>query len=264
MRQMVWLLAVAAACGDDGGGGGDGGVPANAGFVGVFSYNAVDTSMPIMGGGVSVQFTLNAVSSCTDSVVGSCDVYVCQAPAPTTYASGGTVTISGLSQAVTMAPSVGKTYTPYTAQQALYAGGETINISAPGADAPAFTVAVTTPTRATITSPAKPAGGALIIDRTQDLVASWTGGGAGKVYLYVTGPATSSSNIVCRFEASAGTGSIPSAALAMLPAGMGSFTSTSVSVDTVDKGDWRIFGEAIFNSVWAADTTMATATVTLQ
>jgi hypothetical protein len=265
MRKVVWLLALAA-CGDDGGStGGDGGVPANAGYIGVSTYNAMGATTPIMGGGVNVQFNVNAASACTDAVVDSCDVLVCTGlPAPQTFASAGTVTILGLTQPVTMAPMVDKTYTVYSAQQALFAGGETINISAPGADAPAFTIAVTAPTRATITSPAKPAAGGLTIDRTQDFTATWTGGGVGKVYLYVSGPSGSNATIACGFAASAGTGSVPAAALAMLPAGMGAFTSTTISVKTVDKNDWRIYGQAFFNSVWAADTTMATATATLQ
>jgi len=263
MRKLVWLLALAA-CGDDDSGGG-GGTPSNTGFVAVSTYNAMSAGMPIAAGGVSVSFNLSTSSSCAHTLVDPCDVYICSAPATPMYASAGTVTIQGLVQPVMLTPMTDKTYTVYSAQQALYAGGETITISAPGADAPAFSLSYTAPSRMSITSPAKPASGAkLTVNRSQGFTASWTGGGAGEVFLYISGPSASNTTISCGFPASSGTGTIPAAALAMVSAGTGSFSVSSLSRKSIDIGDWRIYGQGFFTGVWAADTTMATADVTLQ
>ncbi|HTL35583.1 MAG TPA: hypothetical protein VL326_20785 [Kofleriaceae bacterium] len=264
MWKLVCLLALAACAGDDDSGGGNGPPPPNTGFVAISSYRATQSSTPIVGGGASASFTMNTnVNACTDTMVAGCDVYVCQAPGPTTYVSGGTVTITGLTQAVTMMPASDKMYAPVSSQQALYTGGETITVNATGADAPAFTLSLTAPARASITAPAKPSSGGLTIDRAHDFAVSWTGGG-GKVYLYISGPSGTNSTISCGFDASAGTGTIPAAALMMVPAGTGSFNTSSLSVKSTDIGDWRFYAQAFFTNVWATDTSMATAAVTLQ
>ena len=276
MRRLVWLLALAACGGDDSGGGDDGGgggpdasVPSNNGFVQLSAYNAVASATPIVGGSASASFvTTAATSSCTQHTVGACDVYVCSTTTPTqSYASDGTITITGLAQAVTLTPQSNNMYAPFSTQQApLFSGGETVTLHGTGGTAPAFTLMVTMPSRATITSPTKPAGtsGSVTIQRSQDFSASWTGGGAGKLYLYVSGPSGSGATVSCGFDASAGTGKIPAAALSMLPAGMGSFSAASLAVKTLDMTDWRIYGQGFFNAVWAADTSMAAATATLQ
>jgi hypothetical protein len=56
--------------------------------------------------------------------------------------------------------------------------------------------------------------------------------------------------LFCRFEASAGTGEVPDAALALMPAGNGGFAMASIAHDVFETGDWAIEASAYFNAVW--------------
>jgi hypothetical protein len=269
MRRVVWLIALAACGDDDSGSGGDGGtgsIPPNNGFVLVSAYNALSNGAPIMGGSVSATFSLDSSTSvCTTQTVGRCTLYMCpQTPPPVTYASSGTVTILGLSQSVVLAPSTDKTYPPYSTQSALLSGGENLTIRSTGADAPAFMLTFTAPARASITMPAKPAvaGSSITIDRSGDFPVAWTGGGAGEVYVVIGSNAGYS--MTCEFAASAGSGTIPAAALSLLTAGSGTFSASSVVLKSTDMGDWRVTGEAFLTAVWATDQSIAGVTATLQ
>jgi hypothetical protein len=279
MRKLVWCLVLAACGGNDdsgGGGGGDGGggsdgsgsgqVPANSGFVAITSIDAVSGTTPIQNGSVSASFAMAQTTyTCAQNIVGPCTVYVCPTttpPAPT-YASAGTVSVTGLAQPVSLTPQANKMYTAFTSQATLFSGGETITITGAGADVPAFSIGITGPGRATITQPAKPSG-TFTINRAQDFTVRWSGGGAGKVFVYVSGPSGSGASLNCGFDASAGMGSVPAAALGMLPAGSGAFSSASLAVKSIDTGGWRIYGQAFFDSVWAADTSIAASSATLQ
>lgn len=275
MRKWIWCLALVACGGDDDSGGGGSGspdaagpAPANTGYVSVQSINAISGTTPITYGGVSATFsTTVATPACTLQEVGPCTVYTCTTTTPmAVYHSAGTVSVTGIKQAVTLTPQPDNIYMPFSSQQAtLFDGGETITINGSGAEVPAFTVSVTAPTRPTITSPAKPAttSGSITVNRAQDLAVTWSGGGAGTVYIYVGGPTGSNTSMSCGYAASAGSAMVPSAALTKLAAGMGSFSASAVSNKTVDKGDWRIYGQGFFSAVWP-DNSMVSAVAALQ
>jgi hypothetical protein len=275
MRKLICLLALAACAGDDdsgdGGGGGSGSAdaPSNSGSVSLSSYNLAGPS-PSAGGGAAAIFTLPRTGdqTCMERSFGACRLITC--PAATwmpTYMSGGTITVTGLSAPITLAPQPDKTYTAFsTQQQPLFSGGETITIKGAGADVPAFMVSITAPSRASITSPPKPAvNGAVVINRAQDFTVSWTGGGTDTLYVLISNPAgAGGGSIFCDFDAKAGSAKIPSAALSMLSAGMSSFGAVALTRKSVDVDDWRIYGMANFSAVWASDSSNAVATAMLQ
>ena len=269
MRRVVWLLALATACGDDDsgsggdGGAGDGGVPANNGFVLVTAYNAMANGVSTTGGSVSATFSLQSSTPlCTDMTIGPCYLYMCPTTVPPVmYASGGVVTVTGLTQAVSLAPDGSKMYAPFTTQQSLMTGGENLTIRGAGADAPAFMLTVKAPNRVSITTPAKPAASGITIDRSVDFPVAWTGGGTGEVGIVIG--SNQGYSMQCTYPAAAGTGTIPKAALAMMTAGAATFGASSQLLENVDMGDWRLWGEVFFSSVWT-DQSLVGSTATLQ
>jgi hypothetical protein len=128
-------------------------------------------------------------------------------------------------------------------------------------------MSLTAPSLASITTPAKPAGmNPLVITRSQDLAVAWTGGGTGEMdfVLGTTNGSNPGPTLNCSFPANAGSGTIPTAALAMLPAGNGSFSASTYVFKDVDIGEWRIYGQAFFTAVWSADMSQSAVTATLQ
>lgn len=258
------LVALLAACGggnggnSDASGGGDASKPAHSGYVQAQSIDAMNVpGTPIQSGTASAGFFTSGAACTMQQQLGPCVLQTCTTGL-TGAASAGLITISGGAETMTLAPAMDKTYAQQTASERLFMGGETLTYSAQGADIPAFTKTLTAPARATITSPAKPST-SLAVSRTQDLTVTWTGGAGGKVQVALIG-ATIASTLLCRFEASAGTGTIPAAALAMLPAGNGGFAMASIADTEQDTGDWAIDVSAYFNAVWPDDSIVSGGT----
>jgi hypothetical protein len=109
-------------------------------------------------------------------------------------------------------------YTAASGSTQLFAAGDTMTLSgAGGADLPAFAAqSLVTPTQVLVTAPAC-TGTCPDLDRTQDLTVAWTGAGAGKVVVtFETISDTQAVLLQCRFDATAGTGTVPAALLGKL------------------------------------------------
>lgn len=251
---LILLVACGGGGGDDGGGddgpGPDAAPPAHSGFVSIQSYDAMNIpGMPTRGGTASAGFFTAGAACTTLQTIGPCKVQQCGS-APAGAQSAGTITITGATKPLSLVPGTDKQYVQQMSMTSLFNGGETITFAAAGADVPAFDVAVTTPTKATITAPAKPAAGVLLaVNRAQDFSVSWSGGGSGKVQVYLSGSAGSPS-LFCRFTASAGTGKVPAMALATLTGTSGAFAMASIGEAEKTAGDWGIEASAYFNAVW--------------
>ncbi|HTL35584.1 MAG TPA: hypothetical protein VL326_20790 [Kofleriaceae bacterium] len=268
MRKLrLVCLVVLAACGDDGGSvaGPDAPGPPNTGAVSLSSYKTMQTTQ-VMGNIVNASFLFRpAPATCTSQQIGPCILSQCTVlPGQPMYVNAGTVTVTGLSQTLTLTPSsITNMYQPDNSANA-FVGGETVNITGMGATAPAFTLSLTAPSLASITVPAKPSGtNPLAIDRSHDLAVAWTGGGASDID-FVFGSTSGGPSLNCAFAATAGSGTIPTAALAMLPAGSGSFSASTEVFKSVDVGEWRMFGEAFYIAVWSADMSQSSVTTMVQ
>ena len=211
------------------------------------------------GGSASAYFA-SAAGGCATATVGACEIATCTNLAGT-QAEAGTVAITGGTQNVALTPETDKTYTTLTTTTALFTGGETLKATALGGDVPAFTATVTAPTLAKITSPAKPASFMLAVDRAHDLAVTWTGGGGGKLQVFVSG---GNKQVTCRFDASAGAGTVPAAVLGMLPTGSGSFAMASIASAEVAAGDYAVTFLAYFNAVWQSDSGIVSGGAMLQ
>jgi len=173
------------------------------------------------------------------------------AAAPTQPVSAGQIDATGATVPIRLVPKPDATYpmlADFMADAPWLVGGETIDVTAAGATVPAFHGTVTAPNRLTITAPAMPTAGTMLaVNRASGFAASWTGGGAGKLEIYLS---SGSTTLACELDASAGSGTVPAATLAMLPAGTGSFAMSSISSHEVDTGDWAIQLVGYYNAVW--------------
>lgn len=161
-----------------------------------------------------------------------------------TDVSAGTVHLTGGAAAIDLAPMSDNTYAPSTGATALYAGGETLVVTADGKDVPAFTTSLTAPSKVTLAAPVV-ASGALTVKRSSGVTATFssaaTGAAAGSVVLYFSATSTTMAfALTCTFDASAGTGTIPAAAFADFPAGPGTFDFYVKQASRVVVAPWDI------------------------
>lgn len=249
---MVWSMG----CGESGPGGGgelaDAPRPGNYGAVSIQSYDAMNTpGTATRGGSASAAFFTDAAACTRTQVSGPCDVLQCDFQATPAQVSAGAITFTGALQPITLTPGANQAYPQLVVMQPLFTGGSTVTMSAAGAAVPAFTASLTMPAKATITSPFEPSAGSpyLMIDRTRDFTATWTGGGDQRLQVALDGP-SATSRLICRFDASAGRGTIPASTLALLPAGQGGFSMAAISTTEVFAGDWAVEATGYFNAVW--------------
>jgi hypothetical protein len=199
----------------------------------------IKSSVPAAGNTSGEWFTLDAeflrpgATSCATSTIGACTINPCLSPPPSVMGSdvtnAGQVTVVTSTTTAALEPESNGDYPTQTFDVAPWmAGGESITIAwahFPGATNQAGgTFVAETPPYVTL-SPGSPfADPTSTLDRTADLTFSWTSD---------TAPASTdmlgvyfgsgSTQVGCNFDASAGTGVVPAAALRALGAGAGSF-----------------------------------------
>jgi hypothetical protein len=145
--------------------------------------------------------------------------------------SAGTVTLAGPSSSVTMPPSAGNS-TSTSQPGALWSTGDSVLVSASGADVPAFSLAPVAPPPIELTAPAPGApddAGAFHLDisRLEDLNVAWNGASSGRVEVVLFGNVTGADGgtspvtIECTFDGAPGVGVIPASVLQKVPPGPG-------------------------------------------
>jgi hypothetical protein len=255
--KVAWLGVVAACSGGDDGGISDAAQAAttSAGLVLVSSEQASNST----GGSGYASFAPRL--DCAVTAVGPCQV-IPACTGSTTAVSAGTVAISGLGAAIALSPDGNNRYlSTVSTGQPIFVGGEHLTATVTGATAPGFSATLTAPTRPTVTSPSAPAaGGQLALARSSDFAVHWTGGSA-QVWVTLVSAHTT---LVCSFDASAGSGTIPAAIMGMLDAGSGSFGASSFATSEMIVGDYDMRFEASFSAVFAESGALATAAVILQ
>ena len=250
-----------AACGGSGSGGVD--APDTRSNIGAFfiqSYTA--GSMPNAAGEVDLAF-FTGFPACTNvTTIGPCDVLDCVMGTEQTPHSAGAVTVTGPSTHITLEPGANEEYAVEQAQGTLFNGGDSLTIAAAGADVPAFSRTISTPSKSTIRSPPQPSTPYLPITRSAGLVVRWTGAATGTQFVSLSdGGFSVTRYLSCRFDAGAGTGTIPPDALMLLQTAAGNFSMATITEDSVDVGDWHVSLEAYWNAVWPDDTLVSGQTM---
>lgn len=166
----------------------------------------------------------------------------------------GPIAITGGAKTITLMPDAGHLYLPYADGAPLWRGGETITIRAGGDAVPAFAGSAVASSSVDFTQPPLPPGGApLAVDHKKDLAVAWSGGKSGNVRV-VFDVSAASVTLACTFPSSAGSGTIPSSALAQLPTaapciltlgGGGLFT------DYTSAGNYSVELQVLSSVTWA-------------
>ena len=189
---------------------------------------------------------------CTSFPV-DCVVPGCNQPQ---LADAGPITIKGRQDAFTLQVRSDGQYMWADKSTAAFAEGETVTVAAAGNVVPPFSTTLVTPARVTITSPVATVSGGTVnvtADRTRDLTLQWTGGAAGEVGVSLEALAHAVSGVrpqgetrlemTCTYPASAGTGTIPSTALAAFSDVIDSslwIKASVTSAKTLMVGGWSI------------------------
>jgi len=245
---------------------------AGDGSLGTPAFGSVDFSQFLNGGGaLTAAFYVTqdlppADPNCTAMGVdagdaGACAVTVCSAPGdagakdaaveagPLTVPNAGTLTVTGGAfgdAGVLVAPAKGGGYF-YNTTTPIFAAGDTLGVSASGGNVPAFSVKRVVAPSTIVLSWTQPAGdaGGLVIPTGQDLTVSWTGGvsGARVVFKATAFPTNQTAQVACQWDATAGQGTVPAAALASLAAGSsvaGAASWFQQTGLTFDAGPWPV------------------------
>lgn len=167
------------------------------------------------------------------------DAAMMDAEPPPPAPNAGPINVNGGVLPVTLTVQPDGTYLPASAALMLWSDGmTTMQFMAAGADVPAFNVVQTSTQPVSITAPdlgAVP----LLVTRSADMPLTWSGPSPGNVVVRLRwrdmAPSTANTTIECSFPVADGSGSIPAAALGMLPAGsVGTFQVTVENPLTVD------------------------------
>jgi hypothetical protein len=242
LLACAWLAAWLVACGSSSSGGerradagadaaaGDAGADAQSTGVGVITFSEA----PDGGGTFFAGFSDMAPpgpGGCTFVDAGACITATCAAPpasdaGPDAAADGGAAVVAKnpgrlevtggvFGSGFAIDPDNGGTYL-YASPRTIFSPGDTLGVAALGGELPAFPAQkVVAPPILDLTAPAA-SGGKITIATAQPLTVSWTGGKAGdETVVTATAYFTSGglASMTCSWDASAGTATVPSAAL---------------------------------------------------
>lgn len=135
--------------------------------------------------------------------------------------SAGTLMFGGLTSALVLVPAASTPLYPARHEAAsLFAEGSSVSVDASGDEIPSFT--------GTITPHAQVRGASKVasVDRSTDLALTWTpSAGTVRATFITTEIDATSGDVYCDFDASAGSATVPSAALSMLAPTSGAGTA---------------------------------------
>jgi hypothetical protein len=157
--------------------------------------------------------------------------------------SGGELNITGGTTPIAMAPAVDSDYS-YISQSVVFAAGAQLSLDFTGAcDVPPTHLSFTYPTPPTLSAPVANA----TVPRASDLKMTWSTGQGGSVEVVLNAGKFS---LACVFDGTSGSGTIPTASLAQLPAGAATLNVTQLQYTvTNDNGrSFQIFGNAAIAS----------------
>jgi len=154
-------------------------------------------------------------------------------------ASAGTITVTGGQRVVVLEPASDGRYSSFSmVGTPLWLGGETVRVSAEGAEVPAFTTTLTAPSGVIVFQPAI-SGAEILLPRDADFGLVWGGGLAGfNVTLRILTPRVA---LTCSYPADSGQALVPILALRNLPlVGRGELSVIVEDRQRIDLPGWRI------------------------
>lgn len=150
----------------------------------------------------------------------------------------GVITIGGgASETVTLTPGADGLYPAATsAAMGLWPNSDAIlTVMGAGDEVPMFGVTLAGPDAVTITAPASGS-----VPLASDLAVTWTGSSPGDVVVSMSALREGTVAVECRFEPSAGTGTVPTAALTAMGAGAAFVSVRSEQSRNISRSGWDI------------------------
>lgn len=239
--------------GDDAGGTSDGGVPDAAaasadayppeltGTIGAISEKFVDSMGAQEAGFVIAASIGHPAQPCNTLIdVGDCTAFLCSAGTdPGPWPDAGTIEILGANAAALVPNTDGSYTTMYNSTTGLFAEGNPVTFSAPGAQVPMFMQVVTSPMGVDFQQSALPVGNAITtITRASGYDLTWTPVPSGTVLFGVVG--SNGAVMRCFFPASRGSGRVEPQALLALPTGAGGAQAIVVENQVIQVGSYRL------------------------
>lgn len=230
------------------------------------------TGNPIAGFSAFPRF-FNAEVGCSRTDAEACSVYTCASrtlaplPGPSNV---GDLTVSNLTHPA-MGPFISRVapagnYPQSTVSAPLWAGGDTLQFQAAGADggAPAFSQTLTAAPVVEVTAPAFPTSGPMLVSRSSPLSLTWRATPGTTVTAFLS--SVSGLGVVwafCAWRGEAGAATIPTTVLSQLPATqLGNIVVGADARTTVVAGGWTVLLQAA--SAGSTDAGSAFAATELQ
>lgn len=201
----------------------------------------------VLSGGVSTSYALTASwlpsvedSGCSLTTVEACLISSCSSGTlvDSTSLDAGQLSFTSSSGSSAMLTRAGAAYAERNSGS-FFAPGDTVTVSgAGGADLPAFAAtSLVAPGAATLTAPACNGGTCSSFDRSQELTLTWSAQGTGVLEIVFSGT-DQTRTATCGFDLSAGTATVPSPVLAVVP----STAPLTVSVQAVSSTQFTLGG----------------------
>ncbi len=196
---------------------------------------------------------------CTKSTAGACVLFSCAGEgASPTWLSAGTITVTGGAFPFAMTPSSGGYGAAGEMLGALWSGGETLTVAAPGDVVPAFSTTILAPTSKIALTEPQPSSfddsgiPSVDVSRLSDFVVQWTGAQSGQVDVGLSGYAAGDGGaqvpalLECLFDGPSGSGTVPSALLQQVPPGPGwTLRIDPIGESFVDAGSYAVLTELV-------------------
>jgi hypothetical protein len=231
--------------GGQGGEGGAGGVgTAHDGLVMAISAGP---PVPVRSGAYAGFREQDDIPLCTTlGTYGDCVARTCATKnAPGFEVDAGSITVAGDLRTATLAWDGTGYMEDESETEGLFTAGSVVAIASAGsAVVPAFSADVVAPGQIEVTAPSFAVP--MVVDRTEDMPFTWTGGTRGVYRVSINGTTSAApdeiSQVECVFAVGAGAGTVPSAALAHLPQTTAAAIITRVEAPptSLSVGDWSV------------------------
>jgi hypothetical protein len=189
--------------------------------------------------------------SCTSvHTIGSCVVSMYCGGSMSSFYSAGVVDISGSSEPFSMNPDGNGYYAPYRTSAEIYPSGSSVEVVLHGDIVPPGHVEAIAPSQVEVRTDQSALAS---IDSSQDLALSWTGMSDGflDVVFHDDLGVDVVSSFDCRYQAGAGSATVPAEVLQTLRNRTGTLSVTTLTESVSDVGAWTVAFRLVYNAVWS-------------
>jgi hypothetical protein len=240
------------------GSGGGGGTPCTTSMNGACSLTLCPQTVPDMAY-VDMATVHDLATAPHDLATAARDLATPDLATPVYHENVGTITVTVGGAAVTMPPLTDGTYDVYQPKTALWSTSQTMTVTAPGHELPAFTASLQTPEKLRVAMSPPATGNKLLVTRNADLPLTWTGSVGNVSFTFVSSAPSLVGILSCTYPAAQDQATIPKALLGQLPVGSGAVSGSAVATTNVRVGEMQVFVYAAAPAVYSDDSYFGSA-----